>query len=79
ADGLVVAALVVNEAVRGVSFRGTGAATQPTQESVRVQLIGFAPPSGPGVTLSVPGDAGIVALAGGAAWAGASGLAIPFG
>ncbi|HLL91177.1 MAG TPA: hypothetical protein VK324_17905 [Tepidisphaeraceae bacterium] len=65
--GLYVGKIVISDATldEGVALRGTGAAQRPTPQGVRVQLLGFAPPSGPGVTLTAPADSGIVAAAGG--------------
>ena len=57
---------------------GTGAITILAPDSAKIILIHNFDFTGPGVTMTATGGAGIVAQDGGAAWAGVTGLELPF-
>jgi hypothetical protein len=62
----------------GTLWQGAGAGTLVAPDAVRIDLQPFDPFGGAGTTLTATADTGIVAAEGGAAWAGVSGLALPF-
>ena len=70
----------VDDAVDALlTFIAIGGAELLSATIVRIELVEFENATGTGVTLTAPGNTGIVASNGGAAWAGCTALALPFG
>ena len=77
-DAIVPGQVTVADGPGGVRFEGTGAELiLPEQVLITLQPAGAA--SGADVTLTATAATGIVAADDGAAWAGASGVELPFG
>jgi hypothetical protein len=72
-------AFTVSDADIGDTMTGTLPESQPTPSSVRMNLIGVGGSTGPGIRLTAGATNGIVPAGGGTAWAGVTGLVIPFG
>lgn len=68
----------VDNGLLGFTYVGYGAPTLPDPVTVRLALTGVEEYAGPGVVLSAAADNGIVAADGGGAWAGVTGLELPF-
>ena len=77
-SGLAPGDLFVYQGPGGIEWGGTAVFEQPTQASVSVTMIENAEFVGSGVTLTASGGAGIVAADDDVAWAGVSGLELPF-
>ena len=76
---IVVEEFIVLDGNLGVEWAGTGdELTQPTPASVAMFMTDGGAYAGTGVTLNVSAANGIVAVDGGAAWAGAAGVELPF-
>ena len=76
---IVVEEFIVLDGNLGVEWAGTGdELTQPTPASVAMFMTDGGAYPGTGVTLNVGAGNGIVAADGGAAWAGAAGVVLPF-
>jgi hypothetical protein len=73
------AAVVVEDGeIVGAKYDGQGGATLLNPTTVRISLLEVGPPDGPPVTLSASAANGIVAADDGGAWAGVTGLVLPF-
>ena len=71
--------LVVNDVTEtGRGYDGTGGASLLSPSVVEVSLVDLGEAEGSGVTLSAASGAGIVAVDGGAAWAGGFDLPLPY-
>jgi hypothetical protein len=79
ADAFDGAAITVNDPLSlSASYDGTGGATLVSPTTVEVSLTMTGLPSGTVVTLDATAANGIVASGGGAAWAGVTGLELPW-
>jgi hypothetical protein len=78
-SGFVPFLVVVFDGNDGLEYGGTAEATQPGgPNTVEIGMIENGEYPGTGVLLTVTSGAGIVAAEGGAAWAGVTGLGLPF-
>ena len=78
-DGFDPLLLLVSDAdVQGVRYEGSGVITLIGPAVVRIGLAEIGPSIGPGVTLTATAGAGIIAADDAAAWAGVTGLELPF-
>lgn len=78
-SAIVVAQISVNDADDlGLKYIGTGSATLDGPASVVVLLADNGDSTGSGTTLSAGAGNGIVAVDDGAAWAGVTGVELPF-
>ena len=62
----------------GQFYDGTGGASLESAMVVVIELVALGEAETPGVTLSAAGGAGVIAVDGGAAWAGAVELPLPY-
>jgi hypothetical protein len=76
--GIDVALFRVDIGVMGFSSVGYDAAIVVNPTTVQILLSGIGEYAGPGVILTAAAGNGIVAADGGLAWAGVSGLGLPF-
>ena len=79
--GVVGSAIRVNDGGGEVdaTLNATGAVAVLSPTSVRLGLVHAGPPTGPGMTMTATAGNGIVAVNGGAPWAGVTELTLPFG
>ena len=80
ASGMVGNAVVVDDAAgTGLRYEAIAGVTVVTPETVALGMADFAAATGTGVRLTATSANGIVAAGDGAAWAGVTGLELPFG
>ena len=78
-SGIVGGQITVSDPdATGVKYEAVGPRTLITPQTVRIELLDVSPVGGEGVTLNVGAGNGIVAVAGGSAFAGVSNLTLPF-
>jgi len=77
--GFLPATVLVSDEDANASMGGRGPVVAVSPAVVQVPLEWVGGSAGPGTTLTVAADNGVAAVAGGVAWAGVSGAAIPFG
>jgi hypothetical protein len=76
--GLTPGQVVIDDGPNGVEWAGTAEFEQLTPQSVSVTMIENTEFAGAGVTLTATGGAGIMAQDGESAWAGVTGVELPF-
>jgi hypothetical protein len=74
-----VSAIVVSDHVIGFRYQGAGVATAMGLDAVYVELVGLDEWTGSSTTLTASPANGITAAGDGAAWAGVTDAALPFG
>ena len=79
AAGLDGAAIAVDSYESGATYVGTNAFAQPGPATIEVTLEFASDYFGPGTLLTASSATGIVAADDGGAWAGVTGLELPFG
>ena len=78
ATGLAPAAVTVADQPAGALYRGTGAATAVSPQTVQIALQAFNMTSGTARLLNATAATGLVADDDGGQWAGATNVALPF-